>query len=135
MTKATTATNKRKSNGIARPIAKHMAPTIHQTTARIPFEFNAAGVTFNGRQELLRRSAARGITACNLQHDPVPGIDENAVSVRVRVDDEFVRIGFVPRHLTDKVKTGDARVIAIDTFRPGSNGSPVWYCKIRAERV
>ena len=126
-----TKTTASRSGG--RLITKRTVPT-NRLVHRLPLRFNVAGVTFDDRQALLRRCAASGVASCTLQLDPVPNIDPDAVSVRIVLDDEIVRVGFVPRRLSDQVRLGQAVVMTIDTFTPTGSG-PVWYCTIEAERA
>ena len=101
-----------------------------QAVRRRQIEFNAAGVTFGGRQALLERCKSAGVTTCTIQAEPVPDIDPNAKSVRVELEGESLHVGFVPRRLTGVVAEGSAQVVDIDTF--DANGSSVYYCKVRA---
>ena len=96
-------------------------------------QFNVAGVTFEGRQKLLALCRSTGVTTCTIQIDPVHGIDPNAKSVHVQLDDESLHVGFVPRRLTRLVRSGRAKIVDIDTFE--LKGSPVYYCKVRADRM
>lgn len=131
MTKTTTSSGNKSDRG--RLIAKRTMPT-NCLVHRLPLRFNVAGVTFDGHQALLRRCAASGVASCTLRLDPVSNVDPDAVSVRMVLDDEIVRVGFVPRRLSDQVRVGQANVVTIDTFTPTGSGS-VWYCTIEAERA
>lgn len=132
MTKTSASTTNGKDGGIVRPpITKRGVPSRRP----VRLQFNAAGVTFENRQAILEMCAAHNVRSCTLRPDPVPDVDPNAISVNVDLEGALVRVGYVPQRLTDRVRPGQADVEAIDTFTPRNSTTPVWYCKILAERV
>ena len=130
MTKSNTP-NSAKSHANQRPVVMKGGVTKSQKPRLV--EFNVAGVTFEDRQALLERCKSAGITTCTIQAEPVPDIDMHAKSVRVQLQGESLHVGFVPRRLTGVVREGSAHVVDTDTF--DDDGSPVYYCKVRAERA
>lgn len=57
--------------------------------------FSVVGVTFEGRQEIIRQLT--GYEACRIVPEPDNPYDKNALAVQVKLSDEIVKIGYVAK--------------------------------------
>ncbi|MBP5459499.1 MAG: HIRAN domain-containing protein [Clostridia bacterium] len=61
-------------------------------------DFNVSGVTFEGRQEVLKnlRDSGKDVFKASLVHEPENKFDDKAVKVMVGEEGQQVQIGYVP---------------------------------------